>query len=218
MKKIAVLILICFVSVFGQETGSMSGRVTDKKTGEPLLGVNIVFKGTYYGAVTDINGSYRVKNVNAGTYYVEISFIGYKTVQFTSTKIVSGANKVLDVQMEESMLALGTDIVVIGEKPMMDVEETQSKRSFNKDDIANAKLADIGAIVTQQAGVVATDNEIHIRGGRSNENAFCSMVCPYRIRWREPVSVYSFLLTLLKKLKLSPVVIMPNTDKRLPAL
>ncbi len=172
MKKIAVLILICFVSVFGQETGSMSGRVTDKKTGEPLLGVNIVFKGTYYGAVTDINGSYRVKNVNAGTYYVEISFIGYKTVQFTSTKIVSGANKVLDVQMEESMLALGTDIVVIGEKPMMDVEETQSKRSFNKDDIANAKLADIGAIVTQQAGVVATDNEIHIRGGRSNENAF----------------------------------------------
>jgi outer membrane receptor protein involved in Fe transport len=172
MRTIAAFILICFVSVFGQETGSMSGKVTDKKTGEPLLGVNIVFKGTYYGAVTDINGGYRVKNLNPGTYNVEVSFIGYKTVQFTSTKIAAGANKVLDVQMDESIMALGQEVVIIGEKPMMDVEETQSKRSFNKDDIANAKLADIGAIVTQQAGVVATDNEIHIRGGRSNENAF----------------------------------------------
>lgn len=172
MRTLAALILICFVSVFGQETGSLSGKVTDKKTGEPLLGVNIVFKGTYYGAVTDINGGYRVKNLNPGTYNVEVSFIGYKTVQFTSTKIVAGANKILDVQMDESIMALGQEVVIIGEKPMMDVEETQSKRSFNKDDIANAKLADIGAIVTQQAGVVATDNEIHIRGGRSNENAF----------------------------------------------
>ena len=172
MRTLAALLLICVISVFGQETGSMSGKVTDKKTGEPLLGVNIVFKGTYYGAVTDINGQYRVKNLNPGTYNVEVSFIGYKTVQFTSTKITSGASKVLDVQMDESIMALGQEVVIIGEKPMMDVEETQSKRSFNKDDIANAKLADIGAIVTQQAGVVATDNEIHIRGGRSNENAF----------------------------------------------
>ncbi len=61
---------------------------------------------------------------------------------------------------------------MVGEKPLMDVEETQSKKDISREDIENSIVENITDVVTQQAGVVKTDNTIHIRGGRSYENAF----------------------------------------------
>lgn len=172
MKCFIILFLVSLLSVNAQETGILSGKVTDKKTGESLPGVNVILKGTYYGAATDINGIFKVKNINPGNYNVVISFIGYKEMQFTGTKIESGKTKELSIKLEESVLTLQQDVIIIGEKPMLDVEETQSKRTVNRDDIENAMLQNINDVVIQQAGVVKSDNEIHIRGGRSYENAF----------------------------------------------
>ena len=172
MKLLITIFLISFISLYAQETGSISGKVTDKKTGETLPGVNIILKGTYYGASTDMNGSFRIKNISPGTYNMEVSFIGYKSVQYTGTKIDAGKTKTFDVKLEESVLTLNQEIVIIGEKPMLDVEETQSKRTISKDDIESAKLDNITDVITQQSGVVVSDNEIHIRGGRSYENAY----------------------------------------------
>ena len=102
--------------------------------------------------------------------------IGYKTVQFTDG-IQADKTKELDVKMEETVLTLDQDVVVVGKKPLMDVEETQSKKNISKEDIENAIVENITDVVTQQAGVVKTDNTIHIRGGRSYENAFSSGWC-----------------------------------------
>ncbi|HSD64019.1 MAG TPA: TonB-dependent receptor, partial [Ignavibacteriaceae bacterium] len=49
---------------------------------------------------------------------------------------------------------------------------TQSKKNISKEDIEKSIVENITDVVTQQAGIVKTDNEIHIRGGRSYENAF----------------------------------------------
>jgi outer membrane receptor protein involved in Fe transport len=54
----------------------------------------------------------------------------------------------------------------------MDVEETQSKRTLTKEDIDIAIVENITDLISQQTGVVKSDNEIHIRGGRTHENAF----------------------------------------------
>ena len=74
--------------------------------------------------------------------------------------------------MEESVLTLSQDVVVIGDKPLLDVEETQSKRTISREDIENSIVENIGDVVVQQAGVIKSDNAIHIRGGRAYENAF----------------------------------------------
>ncbi len=172
MKLLITIFIFCFISIYGQENGTVTGKVTDKKTGEALPGVNIILQGTYYGASTDINGSFRIKNVNPGNYTMKVSFIGYKEVQYTGTKIDAGKTKQFDIKLEESVLTLNQEIVIIGDKPMLDVEETQSKRTISKEDIESAKLDNINDIITQQSGVILTDNEIHIRGGRSYENAY----------------------------------------------
>ncbi len=169
---IIIFVLIGITFCYGQETGNLSGKIVDAANGEGLPGVNIILKGTYYGAATDINGNFKINSISAGNYTVEISFIGYKTMQFTGTKIESGKTKQLDVKLEESVLTLSQDVVVIGDKPLLDVEETQSKKTISKDDIENSIVESINDVVVQQPGVIKSDNAIHIRGGRAYENAF----------------------------------------------
>ena len=167
-------ILFVFISVLliAQERGNLSGKIIDKANGESLPGLNVILKGTYYGVATYINGSFKIEGISVGNYTLEISFIGYKTVQFTGVEVLPNKTKHFDIEMEESVLSLGQEVVIIGEKPLMDVEETQSKRTISKEDIDVSIVENISDLVTQQSGVVNTDNSIHIRGGRSYENAF----------------------------------------------
>ena len=173
MKKILpVILFLSIISVYGQNTGQLSGRIIDAANNEPLIGVNIILKGTYYGAATDINGKFIISNITPGDYNITISFIGFKTVEYTGYKIEAGRTKELNVKMEQTALTLDHDVVVVGSKPLLDVDETQSKNTISAEDIKNAVVENISDVVSQQAGVVQSDNEIHIRGGRSYENAF----------------------------------------------
>ncbi len=173
IKRLTFLFLIInsFI-IYSQSTGNISGIVKDASNGDALPGVNVILKGTYYGAATDINGKFRINNISVGSYNIDISLIGYKTVQYTGIQIEPDKTIEFDVKLEETVLTLDQDVVVIGDKPLMDVEETQSKRTVTKEELDIAVLENITDIVTQQSGVVQSDNAIHIRGGRSYENAF----------------------------------------------
>ena len=84
MKRltIGILLFLCLpLSLFAQTTGKISGSITDDKTGEPLIGVNVMVEGTQLGAASDINGKYFILNVdpkNNTTYNprVSLSFTG----------------------------------------------------------------------------------------------------------------------------------------------
>ncbi|MCC6550764.1 MAG: TonB-dependent receptor [Ignavibacteriaceae bacterium] len=172
MTRILQFLLAFSVLIFSAEKGSIQGQIQDAKTKEALPGVNIIAKGTYYGAATDFNGKFKIENVTAGTYTIEVSLIGYKTTQYTGIKVVEGKPTILDVLLEETVLTLDQDIVVVGDKPLINIEETQSKKSVSREDIELSIVENVSDIVVQQAGVVKSDNSIHIRGGRSYENAF----------------------------------------------
>ncbi len=172
-RIIAVILLsLAIAAAAAAQSGTLIGNVHDAGTAEALPGVNVILKGTYYGAATDVDGKFKITGISPGNYNVAISLIGYKTVQFTGIEIIAGKTKELDVKLEETVLTLDQDVVVVGEKPLMDVEETQSKKDISKEDIENSIVENITDVVTQQAGIVKTDNTIHIRGGRSYENAF----------------------------------------------
>lgn len=171
MKKLILLLLFLTTGLLAQN-GTVQGTIQDAKTGELLPGVNVILKGTYYGAASDFNGKYSINNVSPGTYTLEVSFIGFKTMQFTGIKVNPGANTKLDIKLEETVLTLEQDVVVVGDKPLVDVEETQTKKTLSKEDIELSKVENVTDLLTQQVGVVQNDNSIHIRGGRAYENAF----------------------------------------------
>ncbi|MCK4815840.1 TonB-dependent receptor plug domain-containing protein, partial [bacterium] len=71
--------------------------------------------------------------------------------------------------MDQTALALGQEIIVIGEKPLIEMGETSTIRSVSKEDIYNKPIDSVQDIISEQVGVTKQDNEIHIRGGRSYE-------------------------------------------------
>ena len=109
MRKMIIIIILFLLTstAYSQETGNLEGVITDASTGEQLPGVNIILKGTYYGAATSIEGKFRIESIVVGNYIVAISLIGYKTVEYTDVKIEANKTIQLDVKLEETVLTLG---------------------------------------------------------------------------------------------------------------
>jgi outer membrane receptor protein involved in Fe transport len=168
---LALLVLLPLLSL-AQSTGRIIAVVSDAKTGEGLPGANVTVKGTYYGGTSDIEGNIRIEKVNPGVYTVEVSLLGYKLVQFTNVKVEQGQSTTLRAKLQETVLALDQDIVIVGEKPLFDIQETASRRNVNQADIQASAVENVQSVVAMQPGVVMADNEIHIRGGRTHENAY----------------------------------------------
>lgn len=175
MKHVLTYLGILFLvagSVDAQNTGVIKGKIIDAKTKEGLPSANVLVKGTYYGASADFEGNFVIPKVNPGVYNIDVTLLGYKTVQYSGIKVEAGKTTELNVKMEESILALGQEVVIIGERRLFDVEETSSKRSVRSEDIAVAAVQNVQDIVGLQTGIVQSDNEIHIRGSRGYENAY----------------------------------------------
>ncbi len=170
--KLIFLVVLFPALVLAQKTYTLQGRITDAENGEPLPGVNVMLKGTYYGASTDPDGYYKIPNVKEGTYNLEISLIGYKVIQQTALEVNDKAKLTNDYKLQSSALTLGNDIVVIGEKPLLDIESTESKKTIGSKEIEASVVENVTDLIRNQPGVVAEKNEIHIRGGRSYENSY----------------------------------------------
>lgn len=171
LRHIPVIFLCISYSLLAQEKGRITGVLTDKSNNNPLIGVSVLVKGSYYGTSSNVDGRYTIQNINPGNYTIEFSLIGYKKVQKTGVKIAPGQTLTLNMKLEERALTLDNEIVIIGQKPLFNIEETASRRSVTSEDIEVAVVENIRDVVAQQTGVVQTDNEIHIRGGRAYESA-----------------------------------------------
>lgn len=170
---LATMLMVVPLLLFAQQDkGTISGRIIDHETNQGLPGVNVVVKGTYHGAATDLDGRFVVRNVSPGEYTLAVTMVGYKQVQVTGIKVIGGQTAEVNVKMESTVLALGQEIVIIGEKPLFNVDETSSRRTISRAEIENAVIENVTDVVANQVGVVESDDEIHIRGGRSYENAF----------------------------------------------
>lgn len=109
MKKIKVilsLLLLCF-TVVAQDRINVSGTVTDKTTGETLIGVSIRVNGTTTGTVTDISGKYELSNIARGST-LTISYVGMK-----STSLEVRNSGIYNVALESDSKGL-EEVVVVG--------------------------------------------------------------------------------------------------------
>jgi len=175
MKIIAEILFIVFLFIqtglSQTATGSISGTVTDS-AGTPQPDVNVKIKGSYKGTVTDADGKYSLKNVNAGEYTVEVSSVGYKTVEYTGIKVKAGQITSLNIELSTTSYVVGEEILVVGERPLLDLEQTESEHIVTSDDIKGKIVQNLTDVVSMQPGVVTQDNALYIRGGRSDDNSY----------------------------------------------
>lgn len=87
LKFLWVLLFGSIMTMTAQNAGSVSGKIIDSTTKQPLPYVSIVIKdnGTVVGGgITEDNGNFAVKNLPLKSYAVEVQFMGYKTVNLTA--------------------------------------------------------------------------------------------------------------------------------------
>ena len=204
-----VLFIFLWISILrGLGVGKVTGRITNSETGEGLAGVNVMVKGTFYGAASDVDGYYNISQINPGIYDIEASIIGYKVVLQTGIKLESAQSITLDFIMEETVLTIGEEVVVMGKKPLFDVNETSSMTRVSSTEIANKVVSSVEDILAEQIGVTKQDNEIHIRGGRIDESLF--VVDGLSIK--DPLSGYSGNLFInASKIKSIPSPVLADT-------
>jgi len=171
MKKIIVGIFILLylpLSLFSQTTGKISGTIKDAKTGDALLGVNIMVEGTYLGASSDMNGNYFILNVPPGSYTVKFMYIGYATKLVTDVSVSVNRTSSLSITMQESTIEFSEDIIVTADRVTVKKDQTGSIRNVSSEEINVLPIESTGGVVAMQPGVV----QGHFRGGRSNETNY----------------------------------------------
>ena len=105
-------LMVLAPSLGAQQTGTITGLITDSQTGAPLSAVQVFISALDLGTLTQQNGRYLILGVPAGTYTVSTERIGYSRVDQEVT-IGSGAAAVRDFSLDEDALALD-EIVVTG--------------------------------------------------------------------------------------------------------
>ena len=174
MKKVFLILILVLSAVSANaqdQLGSLFGIVKDS-AGIPLEGVTLKIKGSYLGAVSDSEGNYSILNIPAGSYTLAVDYIGFKTVEYTGVKVSQAENREFNNTLVVTSFTVDQEIVVVGDRPLLDIEQTSSTHIISSDEITQNIVNNIKDIVEQQAGVVKDDNELFIRGGRNYENSF----------------------------------------------
>lgn len=172
MKKYLLTLFTLLISLASfAQTGTLRGKVTDKKTKEPVIGATITIIGTYLGASTDVNGNYQIAGIKPGEYNVKVVFLGYKELIYNGVKIAAAAPASLNLQLSEVTAEIGA-VEVLGQKTIVDLESGKSSSKVTSEDIKDMNVKDVQSIVANQAGVSQNPDGLQIRGGRVYETQY----------------------------------------------
>ena len=106
-------VLFCILNIYSlndvnaQSSGIIRGKVTDEKTGNLLPLANIIVEGTSWGAASDEQGEFEIKNLPPGTYSIVVTLVGYERQLYTNLAIGAGEVFTHDVSLVEKSVQLG---------------------------------------------------------------------------------------------------------------
>jgi len=185
MRTNILIILLSLIPIlaFAQTSGRITGTITERATGEPLVGVNITIEGTFIGAAADEDGYYNIIQVPSGTYTVVFSMIGFQQVRVTDVVVRTGLTTTIDMQMDEQLTEADQDIVVTAERPVIQQDITYSIQYIGSVRLENLPVTDAREGLFVQAGVFLDpipvagglgsagrgEKRFSVRGGRQDE-------------------------------------------------
>ncbi len=167
---------IAYAAELDQLPGSIRGEVTDRNTGEPLIGVNILIDGTTIGTTTDLQGNFRINELEPGIYTLRFSYVGYET-RFVND-IVVRPTRVTPVNIRLTEVSFsGSEIVVSAGFFERRNDQPVSTVSFNPEEIRRApgggqEVLRIVNLLPSVVSVGDTRQDILVRGGSNLENSY----------------------------------------------
>lgn len=164
------IVLLCTMTLLAQRT--ITGKVVDPANDEPLIGVNILVKGTTKGTVTDVDGMYSIEAAQGDVLVV--SYTGY-----TAQEVTVGVENTLNVQLASGSIL--DEVVVVAYGKQKKVTVTGAVVGVQGDKLVKSPAVDIsnslagrlpGLVVIQPSGEPGYDGAIvRIRGTNTLGNS-----------------------------------------------
>ncbi len=173
MRKVLILlffVLITFpMGMKAGQTGILKGKVIDQE-GNPLVGASVRVIGTNRGTyVKNADGSFSIVNIDAGTYTVKVTMMGYPPYEMNNVVISADNITEITVKMQEEKGVQTEEIVVTASRKLVNSNTVGQVRKMNNEEIQTIAREGIAAVISLTPGVVASGNSYSIRGSRAEE-------------------------------------------------
>ena len=168
MKRLVISFFAVFaVTLFSFNSvaqGIIAGKITDKSTGETLIGASVLIKGTTIGNITDVDGKFKVDHVSPGKHTILVSSVGYKPQSF-DLLVKSRDTTYQNVQMIADVINLEQVVVTGTVNP-----KSALKSSISVTTLQSKALDELGAITTAEIFKSIPGVHSEATGGEGNAN------------------------------------------------
>ncbi len=165
MRGILFILLYQFLfltSLYAQDRGIITGRITDSETGDPLTGATVVLNDST-GISSDTEGKYELK-VLPGTYKISFQFVGYQSAVIEITAVARDTIRI-DVILEVKIKVLDEIVVTAGKFDQKLSDVTVSMEVLKPVMIQQNNHITLEAMISQVPGIDVLDGQASIRGG-----------------------------------------------------
>lgn len=168
--------------LLAQNTGNLSGTITDKNTLKTLAGITVTLQPANKKTISDSSGYFRFTGITPGSYELLFSSVNYQQKMINNLTVTSGNENVISVELEAQINQL-QDVVVSGRKNSAKATSLESPLSVQRLTLEDIKANpggnfDISKVIQSLPGVGGGvggggfRNDIIIRGGAPSENVF----------------------------------------------
>ncbi|HEX2786261.1 MAG TPA: carboxypeptidase-like regulatory domain-containing protein, partial [Ignavibacteria bacterium] len=153
-----------------QATGSISGTISDDN-GEPLTGAIVKIQGSQNATASDDNGEFLLQNLDAGTYNLITTFIGFDSLITQNVRVTANQITKLKLVMVPEGIEIGP-INVTAERDIRDVNQTGI--TYSSEQIEHKGVHGLQNIIANSISTVQDERggAVNIRGGRTNETVY----------------------------------------------
>jgi outer membrane cobalamin receptor len=161
----AVLMVVAAAGVcLSQQTGSLSGTVTEVQTGKPVPGANVILQGTVLGVVTDGDGRFQINKIPAGGYALKVSMMGYGTATVSDVLIPPGGTASREIALSQTPIQGNLVVVTASKSPEELAAAHQSVEVLGADRILSRETRRLEETIATVSGVHFNEENISIRG------------------------------------------------------
>lgn len=173
-RLILIFHAILLTSVITEAQTALSGTVSDKDNGEPIIQCAIIIykNGIQVTTlVTDFDGNYSVQ-LDPGKYDIEAKYVGYSSQRVTGINVLGGKANTLNIKMAYGLELEAVEIVEY-KAPLIEKDNTTQGAVITAEKIKNMPVKNITALAATSAGLSSVDGgNAYIRGGRSDATVF----------------------------------------------
>ena len=157
-----------------QTAGTVTGRVSDAATGNPVAQVRVVVSGTQNSALSSDSGRYTLRVIAAGTITLEVNRIGYEAAKVTVT-VSADRPVVADIQLKAAAFSLGAVVTTVtGQQRKVELANAVAQINV-AEKIAELPVSNMGALLSGrtssvqvlQPGGTGAGSRVRIRGQNS---------------------------------------------------